>query len=441
MIIAGHIQGQRHISQLIRNCQLDVLSVVDSLALGITAAPAVGPVAVGGELELIGSSCGDLRIGDLVDVVRDLGHSVDRSSGIPGCAIEPSAGAVAHGIHGGDVQAGLLAYIRTGDGDGLGVGVKSHGHIAGSRDHEGVVIASIAPGVVPGAVGDLQVISTSGHIGVGLCVGAVTLVGHGIVCIVLAPVRAAKAAVASHVIGGRNCRLFGLLRLLRFSGAGGISRPGAAAAIPGTVGNGVAVGPIRGNGQVSGLVPLVIPVVVRRAGIHSAEDHRRVTLGHNALVITVAVGVGHIRPGAGAVVPVIDCETGAIGKPVAVRLQIQRCSLRRVGRRQSHGEQCDDHAQRQKQTQHPSHLPFCLHSQHPFQSFSRKRYRKRYQFCVMIGYHVFPFVTSWNTRRKTARVFVLLDGKHREALFSLPKQCEKRQPSAGRLPFSGFTQK
>ena len=73
--------------------------------------------------------------------------------------------------------------------------------------------------------------------------------------------------------------------------------PGTAATVPGTIGYSVAVGAVGGDGQVTGLVPFIIPVVAGIAGIHSAENNRAVSHRNICFVDSVSIGIRHTDPG------------------------------------------------------------------------------------------------------------------------------------------------
>ena len=360
VVIAGHVQLQGHIGQSVLDGQGDVLTVVDSLTLSSAAAPAVGPAAVGGEFELIGGACGNVLEGDLIDAFGGFGHDI--GGGVPAGAVKPSAGAVAHRVHGGDLQAGLLAHTVAGYGDDGGFGIKGDSHVTDSGNNEGVVVCAVgfAPGIVPGAVGDLQVVGACGNIGEDLLIGAVGGQGHPVVGVGGVPLGAAQGLVTGHHIQGFVLILRGIgsgfgsggrgfLRLLFFA----VDRPDATALVPGAVGHGVQIGAVGGNSQVRGLVPLAVPAVFFYGGVHAAEDNVVVAGGDGAFVDTVLVGTVQIGPGVAATgIPAVDGEPCAVTQPVGVGLQVQRGFLGcRVG--MGYGDHTQQHDKCQRQAQDP----------------------------------------------------------------------------------------
>ena len=359
MAVAGHIQLQCHICQSVVHGQLDILAVVDGLACCAAAAPAVGPGAIGGELEFVGGACAHVLEGDLVDIVTDFRHGVGGAGNIPVFAVEPGAGAVAHGDHGGDLQTGLLSNMVTGNGDGAVGGIEGDGDVTDGGDNEGVVVAVVAPVPIPGAVGDLQVVGACGHVCVDLLIGAVGGQGHPVGSIIGSPIGAAEGGVAGHDVqfflhiaalgggGNRGGSGGGLLRFFLHT----VGRPGAAAIVPAAVGHGVQIGAVGGNRQIGGLVPLVGPVVGFCVGIHAAEDDVAVACGNGALVDAVVLGGQQIIPVTFAVIPVINSEPGPIHQPVGIGLEVQRGVLRSAG--VGHG----DHAQQQDEAEHQAQDP------------------------------------------------------------------------------------
>ena len=77
----------------------------------------------------------------------------------------------------------------------------------------------------------------------------------------------------------------------------GIGTPASVAIIPCAGGYRVAVFAVGGNGQVGALIPLVVPVICRGAGIHSAENHIAVARRYCGFVNAVTVGIRHTDPG------------------------------------------------------------------------------------------------------------------------------------------------
>ena len=78
--------------------------------------------------------------------------------------------------------------------------------------------------------------------------------------------------------------------------------------------------------QVTGLVPLVVPVVFCCSRVHAAEDHFRILVIYRSLIQTgLSCYRIHANPSF-AVVKCIHSETSISGLPVSVRRQIQRPS-------------------------------------------------------------------------------------------------------------------
>ena len=138
-----------------------------------------------------------------------------------------------------------------------------------------------------------------------------------------------------------------VVHLCRLGGTTGDLAPGAAAVIPCTGSNGIAVVAVGGDTQISGLVPLVIPVVCTAAAIHTTEDHTGVSAGNSTLISAVAIGVRHTDPGF-SVAEEIGRKPRAITDPIGVGFQIKRCRRGSESRHRYHAEQ---HAQRQQDTE------------------------------------------------------------------------------------------
>ena len=352
---AGQVQGQGDVGSFLDG-ELDVLAVVDGLGIaacvsGAVAAPVVVPGVVGGEFDLIGAR-GHILIGDGIDAAVGT-HVVDGGGNIPGLAMEEIALARADGGDGADLQSGDGGHILALGLDGLGGMVEGDGHVTGAGDLEGVVLTILAPGVVPGAVGDLELVNAGLDIGVDLLEeGAVPL--HLVSGVRGVPLAAAEGGDTGNIIGTGGCGIgFGLrlgLHGIRGRLTGGNGGPGAAATVPGALLDGVAVAAVGGDLQVGGLVPLVGPVVGGGGGIHPAEDDVVISCGDGSLVHAVAIAVGHVGPGVGAGgIPVVDGEAGVTLLPVGVGHQIELGAL--GGTDLEAGQHAQHHDQSQQQAE------------------------------------------------------------------------------------------
>ena len=92
------------------------------------------------------------------------------------------------------------------DIDILGFGIESDGDILCRVDGEGVVVAAVAPGIVPGAVGNLEFIGTGRDVFVGFFVQTLIDLSHLVVCIAAIPLTAAQAGLACHIISGLSSK-------------------------------------------------------------------------------------------------------------------------------------------------------------------------------------------------------------------------------------------
>ena len=196
----GDIGGLRKFKGNVR------VAVVDRLACCAAGAPVVCPRAVGGKLELIVAAGGDPGIGDLVDAGSDLGHFVFVRSGIPVCAVEPRAVAVAYHADGINIHPGLLHGADAHDTNVVGGGVKDDRHVAdgGDIDHHVHALRIAVP--VHRSVGagpnDLDRILARPDAGVGLFVQTgIRIEGHEIVVVGGVPVGTAQLRNARHAVG------------------------------------------------------------------------------------------------------------------------------------------------------------------------------------------------------------------------------------------------
>ena len=102
----------------------------------------------------------------------------------------------------------------------------------------------------------------------------------------------------------------------------GILSPFACALIPSALCNYVAVSVICRNLKIVCLVPLIIPVIICCARIHTAEDDVYDTFGNLNLPNAIAIGICHIEPLI-ATVPSIYCESCIINLPVSIGNEVE----------------------------------------------------------------------------------------------------------------------
>ena len=153
-------------------------------------APAVGPGAVG-DLELMGT--GRNVIEDLlIDADGNACHLVGCVTGVPILAAQ-SLGAchVVLGRSLGDVGQ---------DCDLLGVSIEGDGHVLNFVQGELEVRTILAPAVVPGTVGNLELMGAGRNAHIDLFVQAVSVQGHLIGLIIAGPCVAAELSSAGHEV-------------------------------------------------------------------------------------------------------------------------------------------------------------------------------------------------------------------------------------------------
>ena len=82
---------------------------------------------------------------------------------------------------------------------------------------------------------------------------------------------------------------------------------------------------IRGDAQVTGLVPLSTPIQsIELAGIHTAENNLGVTaLGNDDLIGAIVVRVGHLNPSIAAITEEVSSEPGAGLQPITAGGHVQ----------------------------------------------------------------------------------------------------------------------
>ena len=214
---AVQVQPQGDVGGL-RKFKGDILAaVVDRLSFDAAGAPVVCPLAVGSKLEQIAAAGGDLGIGDLVDAGPDLGHFVCVRSGIPVCAVEPCAVAVAYHADGINIHPGLLHGADAHDTNGVGGGVKDDRHVAdgGDIDHHVHALRIAVPvhRSVGAGLNDLDLILARLDTGIGLFVQTgIRIEGHEVVVVGGVPVGTAQLRNARHAValtrgkGGQCCR-------------------------------------------------------------------------------------------------------------------------------------------------------------------------------------------------------------------------------------------
>ena len=130
--------------------------------------------------------------------------------------------------------------------------------------------------------------------------------------------------------------------------AAGHNAPGALGIIPLTTVDGEAVLIIGGDGQISGLVPFIIPVIGGGAGVHTDENDGSVSAGDGAFIHTVAVGISHAGPGF-TIAEEVSSETGIGVFPVGAGLKVQGVTGG------SHGDNAHgNHTQNQHSSQNQS---------------------------------------------------------------------------------------
>ena len=100
--------------------------------------------------------------------------------------------------------------------------------------------------------------------------------------------------------------------------------PGSAALIPGACLNGIMVSTAGRNNKVSCLVPFVVPVVSRSAGVHTAEDNVGVFLScrYYNLIYSKGGVIGHANPCL-AISEEISSETSVTLLPVSIGCKIK----------------------------------------------------------------------------------------------------------------------
>ena len=271
VVKAGQIQLQGHIGIVVGNRDRDIITIINSVSLrtafAVRAAPVVSPGAVGRKLHLIAGTRRNLRISDLINAGGSLGHLVGVAGGVPAHAVQPGTIAVADRADGIDDKLRGNLHALAGDGNLLCGFVKSNRHIADGSHVEGDIVTIRITDPILCAVRQVlhnfQLIALAdSNVGESLGVNTAAA-GHDIgrrVSGAAFPNHAAQVLRTSHHIDGfLDSRL-------------SIGTPGAFSLVPGSLRDGIAVGAIRGQSQVAGLVPLVIPVVFGGAGIHSAED-------------------------------------------------------------------------------------------------------------------------------------------------------------------------
>ena len=107
----------------------------------------------------------------------------------------------------------------------------------------------------------------------------------------------------------------------------GILSPFACAIVPSVFLNYVAVSIICRNNEVRCLIPLVIPIVSCRTGIHTAEDYIGITLIDVCFPNAVAILISHIDPKL-AVTEEINCKSCIIDLPISIGNEIENyCNL------------------------------------------------------------------------------------------------------------------
>ena len=118
-------------------------------------------------------------------------------------------------------------------------------------------------------------------------------------------------------------------RSTTFVGASGIhGSPCSATLIPGTIFNGEMVSTVSGNGKVSSLIPLIVPVVSRSIRIHSAENNLGIGLiGRNLnLINSKGAIIGHTNP-CFAISEEIRSKTSIIYLPIRVGSKVKILGL------------------------------------------------------------------------------------------------------------------
>ena len=153
-------------------------------------APAVAPGAIG-DLELMGAG-GNVIENLLIDAGGNAAHLVGCVTGVPFLAAQ-SLGAC-HVVFGrglGDV--GL-------DCDLLGFCIEGDGHVLNFVQGELVVRTILAPAVVPGTVGDLELMGACRNAHIDLFIQAVSVQGHLVGLIIAGPCVAAELSSAGHEV-------------------------------------------------------------------------------------------------------------------------------------------------------------------------------------------------------------------------------------------------
>ena len=261
-------------------------SILIAVAAGIAGVQGIAILRAGGGNNLAFIAVAQLR--NLLDIGMGAGFagkglgSQRHAGGLRGHRTGIIAVIAGIGIDRVAQSQGAVAVCRQGEGDL---------HTAGNKHL--VRLIDTAGGIVQRDLGSSGVIALS-HIPAAIVAGfdaniAVALEGRGqlavhkLVCtnvgrVILAGVVRA-VDVAKEVVGHR-------------AGA-----PASAALVPRAVLYGVAVFAVGGNGQIVSLVPLVVPVILRGAGVHPAEDHGAVSGGNGHFVISVTVRIRHTDPG------------------------------------------------------------------------------------------------------------------------------------------------
>ena len=237
--------------------------------------------------------------------------AVDRSALYGnGVATVSSAAHIAQLGEGGievDIQT-IFRHSGNADRNSFGVRIERNGHIALGSKLKRIIggAAVLAPGVCPGAVGDLKLIITGRNIRVAefIKTGG-SIVGHLVGAVGYAPIGAAKPGRACHIE-------------LHY-------RPSTAAIAPSAACKGVAViaAVIR---KIDSLVPsmVAVPAGGRIRRIHTAEDHIAPVAGggRNNIKIILRHNI-HFHPSIGIVGKEVSSKPGIGLIPIAVRNKIE----------------------------------------------------------------------------------------------------------------------
>ena len=172
----------------------------------------------------------------------------------------------------------------------------------------------------------------------------------------IAPAMTCRIGLVAGIAVAASAAIGGIAAL----GAGGLGHngsigmdvaPSSAALIPGAFLNRIHIIVIGRNSKISGLIPLIVPVVGTGTAVHTAEDDVGISGRNNALVNTIAIRIGHACPITAAIIPIIDSKASAIFFPIAVRLQIQRCCC--IRSQSGHGQHGQDHGKHHDHAQQP----------------------------------------------------------------------------------------